>query len=90
MTEIDLESLADVTGGRIHGMPLAKRAALNFSAAENHVLPSTLKVDSAKAFGVEAGRRYYGVKVNNGDLLNVGLSKGGYRVKEINYVGDGA
>ena len=89
MTELDLQDLSTVTGGRIHGMPLAKRAALNFSAAQNGVSASSLKVKNAFSVGLEQGRRYYGVQINNGENINVGLSKGGYRVKELNYVTDG-
>jgi len=88
MTEIDLESLSDVTGG-LRMMPLARQGAINFSARENHVSPKSIKALESKSFGLENGRRYYGFKLDNNELVNVGLNKAGSRVLERNYVTDG-
>jgi len=89
MTHLDLDDLISVTGG-ITCLPQAKRAAVNFSAGENHVDPASIKVTGSKSFGVQNGRRYYGIGLDNGENVNVGLTKRGCSVRDINYVTDGA
>jgi hypothetical protein len=81
--------MATVTGGR-SCLPQAKRAAINFSARENKVDPSTIKVTGAKSFGIEGGHRYYGVRLDNNESVNVGLTPNACRLRQINYVTDGA
>ena len=89
MTDIDINELSFVTGG-ITCLPQAKRAAVNFSAGENHADPSSIKVPGSKSFGVQNGRRYYGISLDNGENVNVGLTKRGCSVRDLNYVTDGA
>jgi hypothetical protein len=89
MIELDTYSLTCVSGGA-SCLPQAKREAVNFSARENGVSPRSIKVTGSHSFGLEAGRRYYGVALDNGEHINVGLTPRACRLREINYVTDGA
>jgi hypothetical protein len=88
MNELDLHVLETVTGGRC--LRQAKREAINFSAGENHSDPATIKAIDSRSFGIQNGRRYYGVRLDNGENINVGLTRRACRLREINYVTDGA
>ena len=89
MTTLDLESLETVTGGRSCGSQ-AKREAIQFSARQNHVDPSTIRATDMFSAGRTKGTNYYGVHLDNGENVNVGLSNATCKRRNINYVTDGA
>jgi hypothetical protein len=88
MTDLDIDSLALVTGGA-GLLAKAKTAAVGFAAGANNVSPSTLRVTGTADFGVEGGRRWFGVGISNGESVNVGLTPKRGLLRHLNYVTDG-
>ena len=66
---IDLDQ---VTGGK-NCFSVAKREAVKFDARQNGVDPRSIGVVSAKAFGREDGRQWYGVQTDTPGTINIGL-----------------
>jgi bacteriocin-like protein len=89
MKTLTFDELAAVSGGA-SCMAAAKQQAIKFSAQENHVDPKTIRATSASFVSQERGVRYYGVGLDNRDVLNVGVRGKDCRPAGINYVGDGA
>ncbi len=67
----------------------AELQARRFSANENQVSVSSLRVEDSFFHSETRGVLYYGVRLDNGDQLNVGVRKTNCALAEINFVTDG-
>lgn len=85
---IGSSALVSVTGG-VAWMAAARRAAIQFSAKQNRVDPSSIKATAASFIEKVRGVRYYGVSLDNREAVNVGLRGNPPRRYGINYVTDG-